>query len=54
MLKWTLRATAVLAIVAAIITPVALTGPESVVTTTTVAVSASAPDAPRAELTLAV
>ncbi|MGW0184625.1 hypothetical protein ACWDV7_02545 [Streptomyces sp. NPDC003362] len=40
MLKWTLRATAVLAIVAAIVTPVA--------------VSASALDAPRAELTLAM
>ncbi|MFD7460518.1 MULTISPECIES: hypothetical protein [unclassified Streptomyces] len=54
MLKWTLRATAVLAIVAAIVTPVAVTGPESVVTTAAVAVSASALDAPRTELTLAM
>ncbi|MFI2368121.1 hypothetical protein [Streptomyces sp. NPDC018833] len=52
-LKWTLRATAVLALVAAIATPVAVPAPEVVVATPTVAVVApvSAPDTPGAELT---
>ncbi|MFP1629047.1 hypothetical protein ACLB9X_28640 [Streptomyces sp. 5K101] len=51
MLKWTLRATAVLAIVAAVAAPVAVTGPEAVVATPAVAIPASAPDAPQVELT---
>ncbi|MCX5612678.1 hypothetical protein OHB39_34775 [Streptomyces sp. NBC_00047] len=54
MLKWTLRATAILAIAAAIATPVAVSAPEAVIATPAVTASASAPDAPRAELTSAV
>ncbi|MFD3698048.1 hypothetical protein ACFWUZ_18170 [Streptomyces sp. NPDC058646] len=43
MLKWTLRATAVLAIAAALATPVAVTPPEAVVATPAVAVSVATP-----------
>lgn len=54
--KWTLRATAVLAIAAAIAAPVAVTGPEPVVATPSVAVVATAPgsDALGAELASAM
>ncbi|MDX3540285.1 hypothetical protein PV721_39480 [Streptomyces sp. MB09-01] len=54
MLKWTLRATAVLAIAAAIAAPVAVTAPEAVVATPSVAVGAPSPDGPGAELTSAM
>ncbi|UUU38059.1 hypothetical protein [Streptomyces sp. NBC_00162] len=54
MLKWTLRVTAILAIAAAIATPVAVSAPEAVIATPAVTAPASAPDAPRAELTSAV
>ncbi|MGW0391822.1 hypothetical protein ACWDYJ_13205 [Streptomyces sp. NPDC003042] len=56
MLKWTLRATAVLAIAAAIASPVVVTAPEAVVATPSVAVAVAAPgpDAPGGELTLAM
>lgn len=56
MLKWTLRAVAVLAIVAAMATPVVVPAPEAAVAAPTVAVvaPASGPDAPGAELTSAV
>ncbi|MEV8537011.1 hypothetical protein [Streptomyces sp. NPDC051211] len=55
-LKWTLRATAVLAIAAAIAAPVAVPAPEAVVATASVAVAVAAPgpDAPGAELTSAM
>lgn len=54
MLKWTLRATAVLAIVAAIAAPVAVPAPDAVLGTPALTTSGSAPDAPRTELTSAV
>lgn len=54
MLKWTLRAIAALAIVAAIATPVAVPAPEAAVATPAVTTPASAPDAPRAELASAL
>ncbi|MCX5192302.1 hypothetical protein OOK31_00065 [Streptomyces sp. NBC_00249] len=56
MLKWTLRATAVLAIAAAVAAPVAVTAPEAVVAIPSVAVviAASGADAPGAELTSAM
>ncbi|MGW0732463.1 hypothetical protein [Streptomyces sp. NPDC002851] len=56
MLKWTLRATAVLAIAAAITTPFAVPAPEAVAATPAVAVAApaSASDTPGTELTAAM
>ncbi|MFI7359993.1 hypothetical protein ACIBTP_39480 [Streptomyces avidinii] len=56
MLKWTLRATAVLAIAAAIAAPVAVTAPEAAVATPSVAVAVGgpSPDGPGAELTSAM
>lgn len=58
MLKWTLRATAVLAIAAAIAAPVAVPAAEAVVATPsvarTVAEPAPGPDAPGAEFTSAM
>ncbi|MFG2987503.1 hypothetical protein ACGFYQ_40915 [Streptomyces sp. NPDC048258] len=56
MLKWTLRATAVLAIAAAIASPVAVPAPEAAVATPSVAIAAPTPgpDAQGAELTSAM
>lgn len=55
MLKWILRATAVLAIAAAIASPVAVPAPEAVVATPDVAIAVPAPGpaAPGDELTSA-